>query len=520
MVKLRKQIVGSKKQQQLIAQLQAREHELLTQLRNKETLNAQILDALPFTIFLEDSEGRVKFVNKYASDVFGLTIEQMAGRRKYDLFSPSVGERIKQDDQEVWRANRLITKEEVIEYKGKSSYVFTGKKIIHAEEESKSNEDLLLGYSINITARVLAEQKLRASEEKFRKLVDQAADSFFLIDRKGYINDVNNQACKILGYTREHLLSMHFEMICDLPATERQELINKVAGGQTANFEDQMILGNGTRIPVDINLGLIHMGDEEMFLALVRDITDRKKEAEEDKRQTQQLMLNSEKLSVVGQLAAGIAHEIRNPLTVIKGFLKLMEREWKQKPYYFHILSSETDRMELIVNELLILSKPQAQEYYDKNIRVVLEQVITLLEPQAHLNNVIVNAKFNADGPLFIKCDENQMKQIFINFIKNGIESMADGGEILVHVSRKSNGHQDGLCISIIDHGCGISEDNLKKLGEPFYSTKERGTGLGFMVSKKIIENHDGTLNVTSKVNEGTTIEIFVPHKDNHAKEV
>jgi two-component system sporulation sensor kinase A len=205
---------------------------------------------------------------------------------------------------------------------------------------------------------------------------------------------------------------------------------------------------------------------------------------------------------------------------VIKGFLKLMEREWKQKPYYFHILSSETDRMELIVNELLILSKPQAQAYYDKNIRVVLEQVITLLEPQAHLNNVIVNANFNADGPLFIKCDENQMKQIFINFIKNGIESMEDGGEILVNVSRKSNGHQDGLCISIIDHGCGISEDNLKKLGEPFYSTKERGTGLGFMVSKKIIENHDGTLNVTSKVNEGTTIEIFVPHKDNHAKEV
>jgi signal transduction histidine kinase len=146
-----------------------------------------------------------------------------------------------------------------------------------------------------------------------------------------------------------------------------------------------------------------------------------------------------------------------------------------------------------------------------------LEQVITLLEPQAHLKNVEVNAKFYADGPMFIKCDVNQMKQIFINFIKNGIESMENGGEILVKVSSKSYDHRGGIWITIIDHGCGISEDQLKKLGEPFYSTKERGTGLGFMVSKKIIESHDGTLKVTSKVNEGTTIEIFLPHKDNYA---
>jgi two-component system sporulation sensor kinase A len=519
MVKPRKQIVGSKKQHLLISQLQERERELLAQLRSKDTLNAQILDALPFTIFLEDSEGRVKFANKHASEYLGVTIEQMAGRTKYDLFSPLVGDQIKQDDQEVWRTNTLITKEEVIDYKGKSSYVFTGKKIIHAEEESKSHESLLLGYSINITARVQAEQQLRASEEKFRMLVEQAADSFFLVDRKGRIIDVNTQACRILGYTREHLLSMHFEMIFALPADERQKVINKASHGQTANFEDQMILDNGTRIPVDINLGLIRMGDEEMFLALVRDITDRKKEAEEDKRQTQQLMLNSEKLSVVGQLAAGIAHEIRNPLTVVKGFLKLMEREWDQnpyqnpyqKPYYFQVLSSEIDRMELIVNELLILSKPQAQEYYDKNLRVVLEQVIALIEPQAHLQNVEVIVNFYADGPVFIRCDENQMKQIFINFIKNGIESMEDGGEILIYVAKKIDDHRDGIGITIIDHGCGISEDQLKKLGEPFYSTKERGTGLGFMVSKKIIESHDGTLKVTSKVNEGTTIELFLP---------
>jgi two-component system sporulation sensor kinase A len=246
-------------------------------------------------------------------------------------------------------------------------------------------------------------------------------------------------------------------------------------------------------------------GEIEKILSIARDITERIK-ADEERNQAQQLIINSEKLSIVGQLAAGIAHEIRNPLTVIKGFLKLLETQIIDKLNYFEILNSELDRMELIVNELLILAKPQVSDYQKKDICIILEQVITLLGSQALLNNVIINTNFS-ENEVFIQCDGNQLKQVFINLIKNSIESMQSGGEILVNVSRNQNSC-NFISITIEDQGCGISEEQLEKLGQPFYSTKETGTGLGFMVSKKIIESHNGTIHITSEVNKGTKIEM------------
>jgi diguanylate cyclase (GGDEF)-like protein/PAS domain S-box-containing protein len=274
----RKQQTGTKKHNEVIEQLQNREQELLKKLRINETLNAKILDSLPFTIFLEDAAGRVIFANKHASNHFGVTTEEMSGRTKYDLFSPAFGDKLRQDDLEVWRTKTLVTKEELIEYQGKNSYVFTGKTIILADEEP--GEDLLLGFSIDITARVQAEQFLRESEERFHKLVDQAADSLLLNDMNGRIVDVNLQACTSLGYSREDLLSMQIETIYSLPPEQQQEIRNRVANGETVRFEDYMTRHDGTLIPVEVKLGLIRLRDQDMFLALVRDITDRKKTEE------------------------------------------------------------------------------------------------------------------------------------------------------------------------------------------------------------------------------------------------
>ncbi|MEC0265313.1 ATP-binding protein [Paenibacillus anseongense] len=221
----------------------------------------------------------------------------------------------------------------------------------------------------------------------------------------------------------------------------------------------------------------------------------------------QEHLQNSEKLSVAGQLAAGIAHEIRNPITSIKGFIQLMKSGFGEKPIYFDIMTSEIERIELILSELLILAKPQSIKFERKDIRVLLSQVMTLLDSQAILNNVEFLAEFKP-GATHLYCDENQLKQVFINFIKNSIESMRDGGKITLEVS--SDNDQE-MMIRLADQGCGIPKEALSKLGQPFYTTKENGTGLGFMVSKKIIENHAGKIKVESEVNKGTLIEITLP---------
>ncbi|MEX2104389.1 MAG: ATP-binding protein, partial [Bacilli bacterium] len=251
-------------------------------------------------------------------------------------------------------------------------------------------------------------------------------------------------------------------------------------------------------------------GEPLYFISQLQDITNSKR-IEEDFRKSEEkyrhFLQQSEKLSVAGLLAAGISHEIRNSLTAIKGFIHLLQSDHSNNKAYFHIIFSELNRIELILSELLILAKPQYLKMERKDIRALLSQVTALLGTQAIMNNVQIITKVKTNHTV-MTCDENQLKQVFINFLKNAVEAMPDGGEILIEVA---NQHPDWLMIRIIDQGCGIPAESIERLGEPFYTTKEKGTGLGLMINNKIIENHHGRIYITSKENEGTTVEVRLP---------
>jgi two-component system sporulation sensor kinase A len=223
------------------------------------------------------------------------------------------------------------------------------------------------------------------------------------------------------------------------------------------------------------------------------------------KKKALEMILNSEKLTITGQLAAGIAHEVRNPLTSIRGFIQLLEKSIQNKNDYFDIIYSEVDRIDAILSELLTLSKPHGVHFSTCNVRELLKQVVVLLNIQATLNNISINTYFNAKN-LFISCEGNQIKQVFINFIKNSIEAMPNGGDITIEVTKLDN----KVKLSFIDQGNGIPDDYLTRVGEPFFTTKENGTGLGLMICKQIIENHKGTFTIKSSKN-GTTIDVILP---------
>jgi signal transduction histidine kinase len=228
---------------------------------------------------------------------------------------------------------------------------------------------------------------------------------------------------------------------------------------------------------------------------------------EESEKKSYELLQASEKLAIAGQMAAGIAHEIRNPLTALKGFLKLMRNGSEGKKEYFDIMDSELDRIELILSELLLLSKPQQNMALQrKELLNLLHQVVVLLETQASLNNVQLMTRSLSDQ-LYINASENHMKQVFINIIKNAIEAMPSGGEITVEVEQTDS----QVIVSITDQGFGIPEEHLTKIGEPFYSTKQTGTGLGLAITQKIIESHGGTIKISSRLGEGTTFVVMLP---------
>jgi two-component system sporulation sensor kinase A len=232
------------------------------------------------------------------------------------------------------------------------------------------------------------------------------------------------------------------------------------------------------------------------FQVMINDITERKK--------TEEMLQNAEKLSVVGQLAAGIAHEIRNPLTAIKGFTQLLRDQINKN--YAEVILQELDRIDTIVSDLLILAKPQVMEFVRCDLIDLINRTLVLLNTQAIMHNVMIHLNSHYDE-LYIDCEPDQLKQVFINFIKNAIEAMPNGGTVIIDIQKYANVVQ----LEFVDEGIGIPKERLAKIGEPFYSTKEKGTGLGMMICQRIIRNHRGKMEISSEVNKGTTIQLTLP---------
>ncbi|MGV2940358.1 ATP-binding protein [Mesobacillus sp. LC4] len=212
-----------------------------------------------------------------------------------------------------------------------------------------------------------------------------------------------------------------------------------------------------------------------------------------------------EKLAVIGQMAAAIAHEIKNPLSALKGFTQLQQEKDKGDDHYYPIMLNEIDRINAIVNDLLILGKPNTAVKTEKSLKEIIEYVLSVIDPHAQRKDVTIN--LDIKGSTVLVCDENQLKQVFINLIKNAMEAMPHGGTVVIKTKQADNRVE----VSVKDDGCGIDPDKLAKLGEPFYTTKNNGNGLGLMVTKKIIEEHNGSLAIESEPGKGTTVTIILP---------
>lgn len=247
-------------------------------------------------------------------------------------------------------------------------------------------------------------------------------------------------------------------------------------------------------------------GSRHGLVIIGRDITEKKKMVT-TLRKTEERLRRTEKLSVVGELSASVAHEIRNPLTSLKGFVQLLQMEDKKHKLYHQIMLDELDRINHIVGELLLLAKPQHLKFSKAEVQKILNDVISLLNTEASLYNVQIESIF-PEKNISIECEPNQIKQLLINVIKNGIEASINGGTISIILEQVDN---EQVCIAVKDNGCGISKERLEKIGEPFYSSKEKGTGLGLTVSFKIVQAHNGTIRFDSKKHQGTSVEIILP---------
>jgi two-component system, sporulation sensor kinase E len=391
------------------------------------------------------------------------------------------------------------------------------KELEEANEALKKSEEMLEGLvrertnELIITNQKLQKEvdekqltmvKLEESEKKYRQLVEESPEAIVLKRKDNnqwyYVNQTAVQLLK--AKSKKELINRDTYEAIHPDDHEKVRRTIENSKEDYYNFECRLVCLNGDIIDVEIrSIPLVYEGKSYLHI-IIRDITELK--------QSREFIQQTEKLTVVGELAAGIAHEIRNPLTSLKGFTQLLGNEIDSNQEFIEIMITEIERINTIVSELLFLAKPKKVNFKDIELGKLLQSMITLMKGQANLYGVTINLHTNSPlNEMILFGLEDQIKQVLINLIKNAIESMPEGGDITINVTRNDKMVE----IKIIDEGCGIPHELLSKLGQPFFTTKEKGTGLGLMVCYSIIESHQGSLVIDSIKRIGTTVNVKLP---------
>ncbi|WP_226034849.1 ATP-binding protein [Aquibacillus saliphilus] len=326
---------------------------------------------------------------------------------------------------------------------------------------------------------------------------ENGSDLIVVTNLSGIVIYISKTVKKILGYYPAEIIGK--QATDYILRNDKNHLVNIFQGSNKSRKFTLSVCGKDGKYTW-VEAMIAKLNDERgqpQIIALARDVTD--------KREAEEMLIRSEKMSVAGQLAAGVAHEIRNPLTSLKGFVQLLQAGIERKDEYYKIMIDEIDKINSITSELLFISKPMTDNRKFESISELIGDVITLLTSQANLHNVKITLEIKEN--MSISCDKTQIKQVLINLLKNAIEEMTDGGDIDVIVESNS----DECLISIIDEGPGIPDDILHKLKEPFFTTKKEGTGLGLMISEKIVENHDGKIEISQNDKKGSTFRVCLP---------
>lgn len=455
-------------------------------------LKSLFLETLDGIVFWE-KRGQIIAANEATCKIFGLTLEELL---KYNI-----SDLIYEKDEKYSKMKQIIREEGALREEALFLLPNGEKRLLEFTVKLNDGDGYHMTIVRDVSERYQMEQKMRNSEERFRKIFEGSIEGMILWDENCKHFEINPSGLTNLELKSEDLagknvrtLFNHLGISEDLIEEKAHALLRKgrLDDRITILFEE----GRMKHFEYTVKHHLV----DTLNLIVFRNITE--------KVEMEAQLRKSDTLNILGELAAGIAHEIRNPMTALKGFIQLLENSTGDAhSLYFQVIKTELQRIDSIINEFLILAKPQAIKYLYTNISKIMKETVDLLTAQAVLHDVQFRTIYDENFP-DILCEPNQLKKVFINIIKNAIEVMPKGGFVTITTSEAPG---NMIHISIKDEGEGIPADKIKKLGEPFYTTKERGNGLGLMVSFKIIEEHGGKIEVESEEGHGTTFHIYLP---------
>ncbi|KAB2951206.1 PAS domain S-box protein [Heliorestis acidaminivorans] len=372
------------------------------------------------------------------------------------------------------------------------------KKEEYTETDFKITEAILIGLWKAI--------KRKETEEKYKKIFNNSSAIMSLRRLSdGKIIEVNDQYLKTLSYSRDELIGKSYSEIEGEDGSEEvfkilkhKQQIGEPIKEQGNNIE--VILKNkaGESLQGIASFDVIKIAEQEYLLTIVKDITLLKQYEEELKR--------LDRLNIIGQMAAGIGHEIRNPMATVRGFLQLLQRKEKyaDEKAYFDLMVTELDRANEIITEFLSLSKKEPDSLELKSLNEILTTMYPLIEAYAFQQDKQIRLIAGNIPPIYV--NEKEIHQLLLNLVRNALEASPLRGIVTL----KTEVLHDEVILTVKDRGKGIDPTILKKIGTPFFTTKEKGTGLGLAVSYSIVERHKGKVFVESS-EKGSVFKIHFP---------
>lgn len=345
-------------------------------------------------------------------------------------------------------------------------------------------------------------QALRETRTLNDLIIENAADGVIAIDRQGDVTTMNPAAEVITGYQRHELVGQPYSMLFDNTQFYSPVLDTLEHGTEHVALEISFP-GRDRTIELSVTTSRIHNTHGEMIGALVifSDLTARK--------ETQRRMAQAERLATLGELMAGVAHEVRNPLTAIRGYVQILRQQTRDPIHqeYLSVVLKEIDSINKVIQQLLEFSRPRHSQWQQVSLNALVEETLVLVQTagvQARVD--FISELDNELSP--INADRELLKQVLLNILINAVQAISARGKIRIRTWQYSDSQQ---AISIEDNGSGIDLSLQKKIFDPFFTTKASGTGLGLALSQRIINAHQGDIRVASLPGYGATFTLILP---------
>ena len=462
----------------------------------------------PVVVFNQDLDLRYTWIYNPA---LGYQPSDVIGKRDIDIFEreqdAAVTEAMKLD---VIRTGQSRRQEVVVHWRGVDGFYDL------LVDPLLSTEGNIVGVTcaaIDITQRKSTEQKLRASESRFRKLFESDLMGIGVPDRFGAFSEANDELLRIVGFTRADLEAglVRWDRMTppEYQALDIAHIAEAAERGSCTPYEKEYIRKDGSRVPILCGYALLE-GSGDQYIGFVQDLTPQKR--------TEEALLRAEKLAAVGRLANSISHEINNPLESVTNLLYLLGYNPsldQAAREYLATAEEQLARVSQVATQALRFHR-QSTSATPVNVSELVDSVLTIHRPILQSKEIEVQRQYR-DAPK-LRCYSSEIRQALASLISNSLDAMNPGGILRVRVNRQSSDTVGpGIRISLADSGHGIAASNLPRIFEPFFSTKEiNATGLGLWITRGIVERHCGNISIRSSVrpgNSGTVFAIFLPYE-------